>query len=702
MKSRFAVFAFLFAFLNVIAYAAGPAPVPPGAAQFKATQNGVTRTIAVRPPCVKCTATDITQGGLRKFSGGSLGGQMVQFSQAGGPVATDWIFPPPPSCPPVHPPETRPQDCSITNPGTHGTWSQSRTYTQGPFPGCVDTPGLWLPTVAPPDACAANPPPPGGFNIDLSYVNLASPEYAAFKAYVDARLAGDPDYGYSPVDAMYMFKITGDPKYAVSAISDVDLQVTLAEQTIAAGGVPDVAYDSYLYVGDNIGELAITYAWANSMLTPSQRARWAAFANQTMYNVWNCHSASWGGHPFPWSCWGTDDPFNNYYYSFLKASMWWALAANDATLLADLRTNRLPPLVAAMATLPGGGSLEGTGYGTSHVKVFELYQVWLDSGQGDLRNAHMTNTAELWVYATMPDMSHFDPIGDQSRVSNAPWYDYQRALVLEAAHLTTSPQARADVGYLLANLRDEDGDPYLRMRNSFNDRYGLIPYTPGAAPVALTFRAPEVGLVSARTGWSLDATALFVLMGTLDQSHAGQEQGGFTLFGARDWQAVAGNVVSHSGIRQETGDKNVIRFIRSGEDIEQRKNPASIVNVTTYTPNPVNGNLRIAGDLSPVYQDAGVHWTRIFDFVGGSTTISDSITLGSGVSALWQLQVPTQPTIAGNVVTAGHLRMTVLAPASVSITKTDMRTVDSDYNSGWRVQFPMPTGGAQVRLDVLP
>ena len=103
-------------------------------------------------------------------------------------------------------------------------------------------------------------------------------------------------------------------------------------RAIANGDAPEVAGDSYLYVGDMIGDLAITYDWCSTLLTPSQRTRWAAYAEQAVTNVWNPDQAEWGGQPFPWSGWSIDDPANNYFYSFLEATMFWTLADDSATV----------------------------------------------------------------------------------------------------------------------------------------------------------------------------------------------------------------------------------------------------------------------------------------------------------------------------------------------------------------------------------
>lgn len=541
--------------------------------------------------------------------------------------------------------------------------------------------------------------------LDLSYVDQSSPAFSRFKQYVDRAVAGHPDYAFAALDAAIMFKLTGQQQYADLAKATVDAQVTAAEAAIAAGRNPDVAGDSYLEVGGDIGDLAVTYAWCNP--TDAQKPRWAAYADQTIFNVWHPSQAMWGTRPAPWSGWAINDPADNYYYSFIQATMFWALASNNQNLLTYLRTDRLPLLTACYNAIPGGGSLEGTGYGTSHMRLFELYQWWKDSGQGDLTNLHMTNSIDFWVHATTPDLAHFAPFGDQSRVSVPTWYDYQRRLVLEACRLTLNTSERSDGYYVLDNLRHEDASPYLTMRDSFNSRYDLIPRgTPLHKPVC-NFRAAEVGAVFARTSWESNATWLAVMMGLYDQSHAHQEQGGFTLF-KNTWLSVANNIWSHSGIQQTTPDKNVIRFEKNGDVQRQVPGNNAKVNVLKYNLLPVAsataaGDFHILGDITPLYSvSSGVqHWSRDIQFQRGVVTITDAMQLAAGTTGTFQLQVPVQPTIQGNVITAGHLRCTVLTPTNPTISAVDMRTVDSDYNSGWRVDIKGGTTAYKVRLETI-
>ena len=123
-------------------------------------------------------------------------------------------------------------------------------------------------------------------------------------------------------------------------------------------------------------QLALTYDYGYAQLTAAQRAAWSAFAEQAIYNVWNYGQAQWGGKSMPWSGWSTSDPGDNYHYSFLKATQLWALASHgQATsfayqgapmdLFTFLQQYKFGPLVGYVSQLSGGGSREGTGYGTS-------------------------------------------------------------------------------------------------------------------------------------------------------------------------------------------------------------------------------------------------------------------------------------------------------------------------------------------------
>src|SRR3546814_8232232 len=97
-----------------------------------------------------------------------------------------------------------------------------------------------------------------------------------------------------------------------------------------------------------------------------------------------------------------------------------------------LRNDKLPARQAYFAKLPGGGSLEGTGYGTSHMRLFSLYQTSRDATGVGLGNAnsHATDSIHYWNHATVPRLDYCAPLSDPARDSVPELYDYHRRLML--------------------------------------------------------------------------------------------------------------------------------------------------------------------------------------------------------------------------------------------------------------------------------
>ncbi|MEJ1937019.1 hypothetical protein WDZ92_43055, partial [Nostoc sp. NIES-2111] len=210
-----------------------------------------------------------------------------------------------------------------------------------------------------------------------------APSALRFKALVDSQVAGTSNYGYEAWWSALMYQVSGDARYATHAIAMTDAFVTAEEALVARGERPTVAYDSYLYVGELIGGLATVYDWTYDRLTASQRQRWIAYANQAVANVWNPAGATWGGRAYPWSGWSVDNPINNYYHHFLRATMTLGLATHgeNPSAPAWLEKFRVAKLENQLfpqfnSQLQGGGSREGTGYGISMRNLWHLYDWW--------------------------------------------------------------------------------------------------------------------------------------------------------------------------------------------------------------------------------------------------------------------------------------------------------------------------------------
>lgn len=535
-------------------------------------------------------------------------------------------------------------------------------------------------------------PSHAAIDIDLSYVNQSSPQFQRFRNWVDEAVAGQPGYEFSATDAAYMYRLTGQSQYAQLAVSMVDTQVSEAEAAIASGGVPDVAGDSYLYVGGMIGDLAITYDWCSTYVTSSQRTRWSNYAEQAIFNVWNPSQASWGGHSYPWSGWSIDNPANNYFYSFMKATMYWALASNSSTWTQFLDTQKIPLLQNFYGDFVGGGSQEGTGYGLSHQTLFELYRVWRDSTGTDLANAnaHLTDSIYWWIHATVPTMDRVAPIGDQARVSVPVIYDYHRHLMLEAHRLTNDAAAQDAASWWLHSISVQE------MESGFNFRNDLLPAgNSGSPPADLVYHAPTTGQLFARTSWDPGAMWMQFTAGPYMESHAHQDQGSFTLF-AGDWLAVTENIWSHSGIQQGTDVHNMLRFVHNGSIVPQQTGTVSTMTVTPGA----GGSVHAVANLTPAYGgNAAVQsWQRTIDFANRTLTVTDDYAVGSNTQAIFQIDTPVQPVINGQNVTAGTLQVQVLSPANATIQAVYFPSLDSDFNSGWRLDISGGSGHYEVEL----
>lgn len=515
---------------------------------------------------------------------------------------------------------------------------------------------------------------------DLSYVDTGSTRFTRFKGFVDQALNGSPGYDFKAIDAVYAWRLTNNTAYCNLAVSKVEAQVAAAEAEIAAGRRAPVAADSYLEVGPMIRDVAITYDWCAAFTTAAQRTRWAAYAEQAVWNVWNWQQARWGNVSFPWSGWSVNDPGNNYHFSFLEATLYWALASNSASWRNFLETQKFPALQQYYANLPGGGSGEGTGYGLAQGRLFEIYRVWRDSTGTDLSspNAHLDDTIDYWIHATVPTLDRVAPIGDQSRVSYPEIWDYHRNVQLQARSMGHDAARRARAQWWLASISIP------QMTSGFNFRNDLLsPGSGGAQPTALVHHATGPGHLFARSDWTPGAMWLSFVAGRYNQSHAHKDQGAFTLFQG-DFLAVTENVFSRSGIQQGSDVHNVVRFVSNGQTVLQREGTTSTM---TVTPN-ANGSLYVDANLTPSFAGnaAVTQWRRELTFGNRQLRVRDTFTKGAGVEAIFQLNTPVQPVINGRTARAGNLSITVVSPADATLSALDWRTVDSnEFTRGWRL-----------------
>ena len=90
------------------------------------------------------------------------------------------------------------------------------------------------------------------------------PAATRFRSMVDSQLAGANIYAYQPWYSAMIGVIRGNtafPQYCAHAVTTTEAFVVSEEALINAGQRATAAYDSYLEVGDLVGNVALVYDW---------------------------------------------------------------------------------------------------------------------------------------------------------------------------------------------------------------------------------------------------------------------------------------------------------------------------------------------------------------------------------------------------------------------------------------------------------
>ncbi len=522
-----------------------------------------------------------------------------------------------------------------------------------------------------------------------------APAAARFRAMVDSQIGGTDHYAFQPWNAALLGALGGDAKYCTYAVDRTDAWVKEEEGRIAAKQNAAVASDSYLEVGDIIGGLAIVYDHCFATLADTQKSRWIAYANQAVWNVWHPEQATWGGASHPWSGWSIDNPYNNYHYSFLRATMLLGLATfgdspEAAGLVDTFRKDKLPKLVAAFEqNLQGGGSREGTGYGTSFKTLFELYDFWeTTTGERiwDL-TSHTRASLAHFMHATVPTLDRIAPIGDHARDSTAELFDYHRELVLAVQHLIgNDPLAEVAQTFL-------EGASVKEMEQYFEYVWDFLYADPAHAKQPLsklsrTYYGPGTGMTFFRSAWTNDATWGALIGGPYTESHAHHDQGSL-LFYKNGWLGYDANISSSSGINQEEELHNLVRLVDGSTSLrmQESKSPGQTISLADGP-----DVMHWAGKLEALYGNPGVTKVeREVVFVKALETFVVFDRIEADVStSVWQLNAPVAPTGSGakwSVAGAGGagLDVFVLRPSGTTAAVKSWPSMNGDVKSGARL-----------------
>ncbi len=532
-----------------------------------------------------------------------------------------------------------------------------------------------------------------------------------FQDQVMGELMGRRAYAFQPWYAALMYQLTGEVRYAKYAIAETDKFVASEEEKIARNQRAAVAGDSYLEIGQSIGNVAIVYDWCHGELTPEQRARWVAYSNIAVANVWNHTGAKWGNTTYPWTGWSVDNPANNYYYSFLRATMLLGLATQgenpEATRWIQLfRTTKIENqlLPTFNRDLQGGGSREGTGYGTALKGLWQLYD-WWERSTGERiasRTPHTLASMAHMMHSIVPTLDRLAPTGDHARDSSAALFDYHREYLLELQSLF--PEER--MSGVARTLLEASSVP--SMKSSFmyfaDFLYGQpdLPARP-LKELATAYWGPGTGQFMMRSSWDTSATYANFICGPYTESHAHRDQGSFVIYKGA-WLALDSNIFSHSGIEQDEELHNLLRFERGGAPIKQAYGTSCGMAALVDTPQYTYASARV----TPSYRGnvAVTKSEREFLFIKPDTfVVLDRAGAPAGTSKTWTLNLAGPPTVNGDLLsyTTGNNRLDVhrVAPTGLPVEVRNWPELRKGMRGGVRVDAIDAAGTAQHFLHVL-
>ncbi len=526
------------------------------------------------------------------------------------------------------------------------------------------------------------------------------------------------------------WQVTGDAQYATKAIEMVDQQVACDYTCIAN------ANNKFLYVRDFMRNACLVYDWCYDRLTPQQRATWIDYMNRMIFITWNDNAEA--NAIFDTGDWATSNPKQNYFYNYLLATTYVALAtwgenpgtftANGQThtlyLLMDSRDNASPRytdifefLMAkltqqALPTLDtrgkGGGWLEGENYGRAMKRhLFEAFTLLAETAGIDYFHdpAHpfAREAVRYQLMTVQPGGKILYPGGDASQEPTLRTNPYDRHMMLllagGLAGTVESQYAQYWCNHVLTQMQGiSDMIPV--------DFFLHDPDLPERDFSELPTRYFSEGMdwVHSRSDWSDNAIAVTFTSTDRVQGHQHRDQNHFVIYIGGSADPVDGWILTdtqpYSSTLPRSSDwHNTIlvggtsqRFgAGTGDMIRYEAAPTYTYAVgdasDAYYTNPGNYG---SGDqkMVDVFQRELVH------ILPGYVVAYDRVTLAPGfeqqpVEVLFHYP-RVRPAMTGNVVTVtndqGRLFHTVLLPASPSITWQDENALaGADRMETWRM-----------------
>jgi hypothetical protein len=512
-----------------------------------------------------------------------------------------------------------------------------------------------------------------------------------FKSVIKSAVSTYPalPYLFAPTDSAMGWKMFGIPGADELAVKQFRAYMkTEVRDKLAAGIRPTIGFDSYLYSGGQVRDLALTLGWCGHLLTAEEITEAQLFINQVCFNLANYSKSNWGGIPDiyddgiidNYNGWARNDPLNNYFYSHLNVFVYAYLISpspeNKAYL--DARLELLIKLWSAWDK----GSPEGTGYGLALASLFQIIRVLTESTGTEFPviTSLAEKTIEFWFHCSIRDyksgkFAEIIPLMDHSRLSRHFIDDPDRSLILNARALPISPMYKDMATAWLGEIS------HTKMRLASNCHVDLLDHGKTKYfPVETSYLANSSGHYLWRSDWTKDAAVVSYACGPNDQAHDQDDQGAFQLYHKGYPQAVTGSMMSKSGILDGAQHHNTLCFYLNGVPVRQSTKNACVMNVVSDT--------ELLMVTTPAY--TGIRHTRLCSHFHDRIIIDDNFdTVLVMVETVFQIHTPYLPVIDGNKVTAGMTTWTVLEPVNPLITVIDRKTIcpADDLWTGYRIEI---------------
>ena len=579
-------------------------------------------------------------------------------------------------------------------------------------------------------------------------LSAQEPGAIRFKNFADQVVSGKSLYAFGANLVAFMYPIVGEDKYCVDAVQKMDNFVAQEEAAIATyanGGDFKVlaAYDSFLYVGGRVGGVGAVFDWCYGFLSDSQKKRWIDYGNEVLFNLWYYKEASWGGRSKPGNGYATNNPLNNYYYSFLEATMYFGLATQGdnpkaqewLTLFRETKVeNQMLP---KFGTISGGGSAEGTGYGTALARAFKVFDWWQGSSwlkaDGTVltgeklydRNVLAKDSLNYMLHSLAPTFKYLAPYGDHARDSRASIFDSHRDYILVlSSFYPTSNSARA-AKTLMQNVGlSQMQKSYQAISDFLYSNEKTVNASMDVMPEF--YYAETVGHVFSRTDWGSQASYFSASIGPYHEVHDHRDKNSF-LFYKNDWLAYDQNINSKSGLLQKEIFHNMVRF----DKLDTTDNYLGMI---WFAPEPIVHAVEdtpvytyVSADTAPLYEDRKTKVNLVEKYKRDMVYLKPDVlvvydqiktTAGNNIKKTWQLQSPYQPQYSTGSNTAffqggtSSMNVTTLIPEKPAYKKIDYlatgtgTAIENYYDSsgsvtsGHRLEIPL-SGESVEFLNIL-